>query len=227
MKAGFVVVVVLVFATGTFARGKKTGNKSSLQEYLESCTSTVPGPSANRNGSLWTAGNPFAEMSSDYRAQRVNDLVIIRIAEQTLAQASADVSGQRKLQASSSIPSVAGRSFGAVNPLLSLNSDNTLTGKGQSNSQTKLQTSVAGRVAAVLPNGVMVVEAERRVHMNNETQTILLRGMLRPGDVQSDNSVPSTALANLQIELKGKGVVSDSTRPPNRLLRALFWLVGF
>jgi flagellar L-ring protein precursor FlgH len=227
MRALLTFLVVTASAITMFAGSRKNAKKSSLQEYLDSCTSISVEVPVAPSGSLWSPQASFAELSSDFRAQRVNDLVIIRIVEQTLAQASADVSSQRKLQASSAIPSVAGQSFRAVNPLFSLNSDNTLDGKGQSNSQTKLQTSVAGRIAAVLPNGLLVVEAERRVHMNNETQTILLRGLLRPADVQSDNSVPSTALANLQIDLKGKGVVSDSTRPPNRLLRALFWLAGF
>ncbi len=227
MKLTFTTVLMMLFAIVAEAGGKASTKKTPLQEYLESCNSVVAEDPVHPSGSLWSSQATFAEMNSDYRAQHVNDLVIIRIVEQTLAQASADVSAQRKLQASSAISSIGGQTFRPLNPLFSMNSDNTLTGKGQSNSQTKLQTSVAGRIAAILPNGVMVVEAQRRVHMNNETQTILLRGMLRPGDVQSDNSVASTALANLQIELKGKGIVSDSTRPPNRLLRALFWLFGF
>lgn len=228
MKLTFVLLSLLAITQNGTAGDKKTSRKSPLADYLESYSvASITDATLNPAGSLWSAQNSFPEMSSDYRAQRVNDLVTIRILEQTLAQASSDVSAQRKRQASSGITSLAGQSFASLNPLFSLNSENTLTGKGQSNSQTKLQTSLAGRIAAVLPNGVMVVEAERRVHMNNETQTIVLRGMVRPGDVQADNSVLSTALANLQIELKGKGVVSDATRPANRLLRALFWIAGF
>ena len=224
------LILILCLSLGACAEDKKGAKKSSLSslsEYLHTYgTASLPGE-RRPAGSLWSPENPFPEMASDYRAQRLNDLVTIRIVEQTLAQASSDLSSQRKAQASSAITSIAGKNFSSLNPILSLNSDNTLSGKGQSNSQTKLQTSVAGRVAAVLPNGVIVVEAERRVRMNNETQTIVLRGMARPGDVLSDNSLLSTSLANLEIELKGKGVVSDATRPYNRFLRALFWLVGF
>ena len=63
--------------------------------------------------------------------------------------------------------------------------------------------------------------------MNNEKQTVILRGLVRPGDVASDNKVLSTSISNLELELKGKGVISDYTRPPNPLVRAILWLVGF
>lgn len=219
--------VVLLSAVSAQAGDRhKKGSLSPLSQYLEQYVSTAELPPKS-NGSLWSPQNPFAEMASDYRAQRVNDLVTIHVVEQTLAQSTADLTAQRKLQTTSSIPSIGGEAFNPLNPLLSLNSDHQLTGKGQAGTQTKLQTSLAGRIAAILPNGVMVVEAERRVHMNNETQTIVLRGMVRPGDVLADNSVLSTSLANLEVELKGKGVVSDATRPSNRIVRALLWLTGF
>ena len=229
MKLLLIVLMCISLADVASGSDKKSTRKdalSPLAEYLRDYTAAAP-EGSSPNGSLWTPESSFVQMSSDYRAQRVNDLITIRIVEQTVAQNSADVTAQRKLQTSSAITSVAGQSFAAVNPLLSLNSDHELTGKGQADTQTKLQTSVAGHVAAVLANGVMVVEAERRVHMNNETQTIVLRGMVRPADVQSDNSVLSTSLANLEIELKGKGVVSDATRPSNRFVRWLLWLTGF
>ena len=229
MKLLLIVLMCISLADVAPGSDKKSTRKdalSPLAEYLRDYTAAAP-EGSSPNGSLWTPESSFVQMSSDYRAQRVNDLITIRIVEQTVAQNSADVTAQRKLQTSSAITSVAGQSFAAVNPLLSLNSDHELTGKGQADTQTKLQTSVAGHVAAVLANGVMVVEAERRVHMNNETQTIVLRGMVRPADVQPDNSVLSTSLANLEIELKGKGVVSDATRPSNRFVRWLLWLTGF
>jgi flagellar L-ring protein precursor FlgH len=224
-----ILLVTAGLSVGAFA-GKKDAPKKSpltpLDQYLQAYSATPPA-AANPNGSLFNGGNGFSDLSSDYHARGVNDLVTIRIVEQTTAQNTADVTAQRKLTASSSITGVAGQTVGQLNPILGLNSDNELTGKGQADTGIKLQTSVAGRIVAVLPNGVMVVEAERRVHMNNETQTIVLRGMVRPGDIQSDNSVVSTSLANLEIELKGRGVVSDSTRPSNKIVRAILWITGF
>jgi flagellar L-ring protein precursor FlgH len=225
-----ILVGLTLVMTASGSEGKKSRSRvklSPLAEYLEAYRETnaaVTKPA----GSLWTSDEVFSDMSADLRAHRVNDLMTIRIVEQTLAEASADVSAARSFQAQSGIKALAGQvDTSGISSLFSPQSEQSLTGKGQSNSQSRLRTSVAGRVAAVLPNGVMVVEAERRVRMNNETQTIVLRGIVRPSDVLSDNTIFSTALANLEVELKGKGVVSDATRPPNRLVRALLWLVGF
>jgi flagellar L-ring protein precursor FlgH len=56
---------------------------------------------------------------------------------------------------------------------------------------------------------------------------MLVRGVLRPGDIGPNNTAPSTSLANLEIELKGKGVVSDSIRQPNPVMRLLLRIIGF
>jgi flagellar L-ring protein precursor FlgH len=50
---------------------------------------------------------------------------------------------------------------------------------------------------------------------------------VRPVDISSNNTVASAALSNLEIEMKGKGIISDSTRPLNPITRAILWLVGF
>ena len=228
MKPGIICICFLLTLSAAAAnKQSKKDPQSSLERYLQSHAAVAVEPATLTNGSLYSSNSSFASLDTDYRAQRLNDLLTIRIVEQTVAQNTADVSAQRQVQTTSAIPSVGGQSFSPLNPLLSLSSNHQLTGKGQADTQTTLHTSVTGRVVAVLPNGLMVVEAERRVHMNNETQTIVLRGMVRPGDVLSDNSVMSTSLANLEIELKGKGVVSDATRPSNRFVRALLWLTGF
>lgn len=223
------IFTVLMLATLAPAKDKpeKKSGLSSLESYLSNYVRSNVLPQSSP-GSLWRVDSSFSDISADDKAKHLNDLLTIRIVEQTLAESKADVSSQRKFQANSAVTGLAGRiGTGGVNPLFGASSDNSLQGKGQASSQSQLRTSLAGRVVSVLPNGVLVIEAERRLRLNYETQTIVLRGMVRPSDVLFDNSVLSTSLANLEIELKGKGVVSDATHPPNRLTRALLWLIGF
>jgi flagellar L-ring protein precursor FlgH len=178
---------------------------------------------------LWPLeGGRFTDLATDYKARRLNDLVIIRIVEQTLAQASGDVTAQRAFTSSSAVTGLAGQvNIASFNPLYNLNSGSNLKGTGAADSQSLLQANLAGRVVAVLPNGYLVVECERQVSFNQQSQTIILRGVVRPGDIASDNSVPSTSLSDLELELKGKGVVSDSTRQPNLFTRLLMKLLNF
>jgi len=78
-----------------------------------------------------------------------------------------------------------------------------------------------------LPNGFLVIEAVRQMFMNNQHQTVIIHGVVRPGDIGPNNAVASTAISNLEVELKGKGVISDGVAPPNLLVRLVLKLVGF
>src|SRR5262249_18522038 len=138
------------------------------------------------------------------------------------------VSSARTFTASSGIDALPGKiKTGGIQDLFSPKSASSLSGKSQASSSSSLRTSLAGRVAAVLPNGALIVEAEREITMNNERQAILLRGVVRPGDVGPGNSVLSNSVGNLELEIKGKGVLSDGTRPPNALVRLILRLVNF
>jgi flagellar L-ring protein precursor FlgH len=201
---------------------------TSLQQFLQRVQGQ-PAVVATSIGSLWPLqGGPLTDLATDYKARRLNDIVTIRIVEQTLAQASGAVTAQRGFTSNSAITSLLGQvSTKSTNPLYDLNSNSNLKGTGTANSQSLLQANLAGRVVAVLPNGNLVVECERQVSFNQQNQTIILRGIVRPGDIASDNSVPSTALSDLELELKGKGVVSDSTRQPNLFVRLLMKIANF
>jgi flagellar L-ring protein precursor FlgH len=63
--------------------------------------------------------------------------------------------------------------------------------------------------------------------MNNEHETVILRGLVRPGDLDATNTVTSNSVGNLEVEVKGKGVISEGVRPPNPLVKWILRIVGF
>jgi flagellar L-ring protein precursor FlgH len=155
-------------------------------------------------------------------------LIVIRITEQMLAQSSAAVARQRKLEADSGISALPGKiNTSGIENLFSPHSNQSLQGQGQTSSKSLLQTSISGRVVAVLPGYSLVVEAERTVLVNNERQNVTVRGVARMADVSQDNAILSTQLSNLEVEVAGKGVISDSTHPPNFIVRFLLRILGF
>jgi flagellar L-ring protein precursor FlgH len=178
-------------------------------------------------GSLWTPAAFLGDFSSDYKATHLNDTITILAAVQTTAAQSGTVDSERTLTSSSSITGLLGRSPSAVNPLLSGQSASVLKGQGSTASNTTFSTSLTGQVIAVFPNGNLVVQAERQIFMNNQHENIIVRGMVRPGDIGPGNTVPSSSLSNLEIEMKGKGIIADGVRPPNALTRAILWLLNF
>jgi flagellar L-ring protein precursor FlgH len=168
------------------------------------------------------------DFSNDYKARKINDTVVILVSVQTTAAQSGDVNNSRAFQTSSAITGLAGNlSTAGVNPLFAGNSSTTLKGSGATNSSTTFNTSLTAQVIAVLPSGNLVVEAQRKIFMNNQHEDVTIRGILRPNDIGTNNTVSSAALGNLEIEMKGKGIISDTTRPLNALTRAVLWLVGF
>jgi len=185
-------------------------------------------PTANRTvGSLWVPTD-VSDLSGDYKARKLNDTVVILVAIQTTAAQSGDVNSSRAFSTTSALTGLAGdlKTTG-VNPLFAGNSNTTLKGSGATDSNTTFQTSMTAQVIAVLPSGNLVVEAQRKIFMNNQHEDVTIRGVVRPNDIGPSNTVPSTALSNLEVEMKGKGIIADSTRPPNRITRAILWLLGF
>lgn len=219
--------VVLFGAVVVSARGKQRSD-DTLIAYLARVQQSEALRRPVAPGSLWIDGAALTALSADYKARTVGDTVVVQIVEQTTAERSSTVNSQRKFDASSGLLALAGRiNTGGVAAMFSPTSNVKLQGQGQAASKSAIRTSVAGRIVAVLPNGNLVLEARRDSTANNERQTVLLRGVARPGDVSPDNAVLSTQLSDLEIELKGRGVISDATRPPNWVVRAVLKVLGF
>lgn len=79
----------------------------------------------------------------------------------------------------------------------------------------------------VLPNGMLVVQATRQLTFSQQTQLIKLRGLVRPEDVSAQNQVLSTAMTDLELEVTGRGIVTDSTYRQNPLVRWLERILVF
>lgn len=234
MKRSLAVFCLAVISLNPLAAKNKYKQKSgviqseSLDQYLQRMQQSAliaPPPST---GSLWVDGGRLADLGADYKARHVGDLITITVVQNITATNGGSVSSTRNLSASSGISSLPAQLKTAnVASLFSPTSAYSLAGKGQAATTSSLTTSLAGRVVAVLPSGALVIEAERELTMNNERQTVLLRGLVRPGDVAPNGAVASNAIANLELELKGKGVISEGNRSPNIIVRAILRIVGF
>src|SRR5579863_134877 len=225
----------LLAVASSAAKEKKENDKErsgviqheSLDQYLKRTQTGIATPVAPSQGSLWIDSGRLASVSSDYKALHAGDLITILVVQDTTADSAGSVSAARNFSASSGISGLAGHiKTSGVTTLFSPTSAQSLAGKGQAATTSTIRTSLTGRVVAVLPGGNLVVEAERQLTMNNEKQ-VLLRGLVRPGDVGPDNSVTSNSIADLEFELKGKGVISDGNRPPNAIVRMILRIVGF
>jgi flagellar L-ring protein FlgH len=228
------LIALLLFLAVTAAAESKVPKKSKNNpdqlrtDYIARLQQRdVPTASGQTVGSLWSPGNTLGDLSTDYKARKLNDTIVILVGVQTTAAQTGNSSYQRTVATSSAITGVGGLAPASLNPLFNANSATALKGAGATDSSTAFQTTLTGQVIAVLPSGNLVVEAQRKIFMNSQHEDVTVRGVVRPNDIGPSNTVSSASLSNLEIEMKGKGIISDSTRPLNPITKAILWLVGF
>jgi flagellar L-ring protein FlgH len=231
VKSFMLVAVCLLCSATAGGRPKdksKTPKHDALADYIQRVTSPSQVANVTTPGSLWVDNGRLANMVADYKASRVGDLVTISIAQNLSSTSTGNVATSRNFSASSGISALPGKlKTSGITNLFSPTSAQALAGKGQATSTTALSTILTGRVVALLPGGTLVIEAERQIVMNEQRETVILRGLVRPGDMDATNTVTSNSVGDLEIEIKGKGVISESTRAPNLVMKWLLRILNF
>jgi flagellar L-ring protein FlgH len=210
-------------------KSKPSQLQSSLNDYLTRVR-VQSGVDQRTTGSLWSPSSLLGVSESDYKARHVGDLLIIRIVDNFSATTNGSEQAQRTFSATSGLSSGVIRNPVTGNSLQNLfspSSSENLNGKGQTALSSTVSLNLAGRVVEELPNGVLVIEAVRDLTLGNDRQTIVIHGLVRPMDIASDNSVSSSSIASLEAEVRGKGVVADSIRQPNVVIRTLLKILDF
>lgn len=174
-------------------------------------------------GSIWTNSGRLTRMTTDVRAMRPHDLISVVVSESLAASTDGTVKNSRASNASSAVSSLFGtlHTGNALQNLVNQTSSSGLSAQGASATNSSLSTTFGGQVIEVLSNGMLVIEAARQVEFSQQTQTIVLRGLVRPEDISQQNQVLSTAISSLELEVRGKGIINDYTHRPNVLVRLL------
>lgn len=144
---------------------------------------------------------------SDQKAMRVGDLVTILIVEATTASNDARTSASR-----TSDISVGGNVYIPI-PEQSLGTGNQFKGEGGTSSRGYIRAKMSARVDSVFLNGNLFVKGTKTSVINGEEQNIQISGIVRPTDIQTDNSIYSYNIADASIVIEGSGLVSRSQGP--------------
>ncbi len=175
-------------------------------------------------GSLWRDGRSTAMLYTDARALRENDLVVVKIEEIADAKRSADTDMTHK----SDFAAVAALNQALSSPTAQINGgfDKRFQGLGTTARTERLIATVPALVRKVLPNGNLFIEGHRVVLVNSEEQHFYISGVVRPIDIDGQNSVKSSMVADAEIEFTGRGVLTDNQKQ-GWVSRYLGWLWPF
>lgn len=183
------------------------------------------------NGSLFSQTHAM-DLYGDGTAKRVGDIITVVLDENTVSQKSSNVGVKKDSnisipEAAGAAGTVLGRGVGALGYSLGtdLTGQRDFTGEADAAQRNNLQGNIAVTVVDVWPNGALVIRGEKWMTLNRGDEFIRITGVIRPQDIQQDNTVLSNKVANARITYSGTGALADSQSMGwlNRFFNSAYW----
>ena len=160
----------------------------------------------------------------DQRAHKVGDILLVQVTIADKAQIANQTASARTAANGAGAGGVLGSLFTAATastPLagtdpskaIDISSSMANTGSGSVNRSETVDTQVAAVVTQVLGNGNLVIEGHQEVRVNFEIRDLIIAGVVRPEDIGSDNTIPSSKIAEARIAYGGRGQITDVQQP--------------
>jgi flagellar L-ring protein precursor FlgH len=161
------------------------------------------------NGSIFNAAG-YAPLHFGLRARAVGDPLTILLLESTTAAKTVG-SASKKSGGISLTPPAAGPF--SLNPdALKASNDSTFKGQGNASQTSSLASTLSVTIAEVRPNGTALVRGEKRMLLSQGDEWIQFSGIVRLVDIDLDNRIPSSKVADAHIEYSGKGALQRASR---------------
>lgn len=198
------------------------------QPYRGPLTEGDPGVTA----SLWRESQSGNEPFRDFRAWQPMDLVTIVVTETSLGLHTADTEVKSKSEYMAAIENFLGLEQQTQNwtqppdltSLIKASTENNFNARGRTIRQGQLNARISAVVAEVLPSGLLRIEGEKIIAVNNEEQVMVISGLVRQRDISSDNEVNASKIAQIRVDYYGEGTVGEAQYGGwlGRLLRILW-----
>lgn len=202
----FLLLALVLLLGGCVTKAPKPDNPYFAPIPAQSYQ-TVPAA----NGSIYQAATSV-DLYGAGRAYRVGDVITVTLSEKTQSSKTAKTDVDKSNELSLPQPELFGRGISAFgNPLsLSAQTDSAFASEGTSDMSNSLSGSITVTVHEVRPNGILLVKGEKWLTLNQGDEYIRVSGMVRARDIEANNTVSSTKLADARIAYSGTGAVHDS-----------------
>ena len=198
------LVALALFASPAFAK------KAPKIEYAPAAPVFVPPPPAN--GAIFQASNGYAALYEGPRARRVGDPLTIVLAERMSAQK--DVASKSGRDGNIGLTPPSAGPLSLFNPAeAAASGTQAFKGNGTASQSNSLTGEISVTVAEVLPNGTMLVRGQKQLRLNRGDEFVQIQGIVRIADIDFDNRVLSTRVADAKITYTGRGDLQRQSRP--------------
>ena len=162
-------------------------------------------------GGIFNASTGYAALYEGNRARSVGDPVTILLLESTTAAKTVGSKSQKSGGASITPPTAGPLDF--LNPdSLKASSQSTFNGSGNAQQTSTLASTLSVTIAEVRPNGTALVRGEKRMLLSQGDEWVQFSGIVRLIDIDQDNRVPSTRVADARVEYSGKGALQRASK---------------
>ncbi|MCP1471555.1 flagellar L-ring protein precursor FlgH [Sphingobium sp. OAS761] len=202
-------VSLIALAASPAEAGKK---KREVEREFYAPTVLAQPPAAPANGSIFQASTGYTPLTSGARATSVGDIITIVLVERTQATKSnsADTSRDGSLGLTPPSTGILSKLFSASD--VAMGGNNGFSGKGAATQSNALTGEITVTIAAVYPNGNMLVKGEKALTLNRGDEFIQISGLVRQADISPDNRIASTRVADAKIIYTGKGEIARASR---------------
>jgi flagellar L-ring protein precursor FlgH len=177
----------------------------------------APQPAVYQPNSLWRTGS--RAFFKDQRAHQIGDILTVKVRFADKATMDNETQRSRKNNEDSGIDNFFGKPKVPImntpvpTRIFTGDSSSLSDGRGSIDRKEEIVTNIAGVVTQVLPNGNLVIEGKQEVRVNFEIRELIVAGIVRPEDIESDNTIDSSKIAEARIAYGGRGQITDVQQP--------------
>lgn len=201
------------------------GPKPGDPEYAPVEAQPLP-PSAANQGGIYSPGYGMS-LFADARAHQVGDVLTVTLSERTVSSKSAASDISKDSSMDFNLGPLLGRNptYNGYSLETAISQNRDFEGSANADQRNQLQGSITVTVVRVLPNGLLEVRGEKWLTLNRGEEFIRLRGLVRPADINPDNSIASTKVADVRIAYSGTGELAASNRQGwlSRFFNSEYW----
>ncbi|HKJ94319.1 MAG TPA: flagellar basal body L-ring protein FlgH [Gammaproteobacteria bacterium] len=183
-------------------------------------------PKKQVTGGIYQSGQDV-RLYEDRTARRVGDVITVQLQEETDASKDANTDVGRQYDYKMDAPTLAGTTpkFRG-NPIsFDVGSDQNFKGGGSSTQSNALSGTLTAIVTRVQPNGNLVIQGQKKITLNQGDEYVTITGIVRPDDINPNNTVSSRRVANARLSYTGSGALADSNQMGwlSRLFMSVVW----